>query len=137
MLAPRTTNLRSQRDINMWRNPAAALARRGRAIRNHVASGRSRQIGRCSHPVVVDDGRHRRRAGDPVGNDGRGRDRARADFLDCIACAVDGLDAVWPAPTLSVPAGLGYSEHDRHVHGHVRVHLPRLSRHASGSDRCR
>src|ERR1700722_8122894 len=58
---------------------------------------------------------------------------ARADFLGRAARVVHGLDAVRPASALPVPAGLGHSGHDRHVHGHVRVHLRRFPRHASGS----
>jgi uncharacterized membrane protein len=52
---------------------------------------------------VADDGQYRRCARDLVGNDGRRGDRTGADFLSSAAGPVDGLDAVGPAPALSVP----------------------------------
>ena len=90
-------------------DPAPAVARRDRAVRAHADPRRPRQVRRHPHPVVADDGQHRRRARDPVGDDGRGRDGARADLLGRAARAVDGRDAVRAAPALSLPAGLGHA----------------------------
>ena len=132
MLAPRPVKLRSQRDVNLWRIPLRVSLGGHPLVRPHPDPRHPRRVQGHPHPVVADDGQHRRRAGDPVGDDGRGRDRARADLLGRAARAVDGGDAVRAAPLVSLPAGLGDAGDDRPVHGDVHLRLPVLPGHAPG-----
>jgi hypothetical protein len=86
-------------------DPAAALARRSRTVWDHPDSRHPRQVWRHSHPVVADDGEHRRRTRNPRCDDRRDRDRARADFLGRPARAINGLHAVRPTPALKTRLG--------------------------------
>jgi hypothetical protein len=94
MSSPRPTRLRSQRDINLWRIPLrlslAAVALFGITLVPDILD----KYGLIHIPSWLTMGSIDDARAIPVGDDGRGRNRARADFLGSTAGAVDGCDAL-------------------------------------------
>src|SRR6266852_5487645 len=97
MLAPRPTKLRSQRDINLWRIPlqlslAAVALFAITLVPDILDKYRVIHIPSWLTMGSIDDARAILSA--MMGAVAT----ARSDFFGRTARAVDGLDAVWPAP---------------------------------------